>query len=72
MYSGVIALGGPKSWEGILASLYFILLVILGNCILYNYNRDPTLITLRNCQPRVTYSNVNSMKSILKNDLVPG
>ena len=34
MYSGVIALGGPKSWTGIGASLYFILLVILGNCIL--------------------------------------
>ena len=34
MYSGVNALGGPKSWEGIGASLYFILLVILGNCIL--------------------------------------
>lgn len=34
MYSGVNALGGPKSWGGIGASLYFILLVILGNCIL--------------------------------------
>ena len=34
MYNGVNALGGPKSWEGIGASLYFILLVILGNCIL--------------------------------------
>ena len=34
MYNGVNALGGPKSWGGIGASLYFILLVILGNCIL--------------------------------------
>ena len=34
MYSGVTALGGPKSLEGILGSLYFILLVVLGNCIL--------------------------------------
>lgn len=41
MYSGVNALGGPKSWGGIGASLYFILLVILGNCIL-----DPTSVYL--------------------------
>ena len=41
MYSGVNALGGPKSWGGIGASLYFILLVILGNCIL-----DPTGVYL--------------------------
>jgi len=34
MYSGVMALGGPHKPEGILASLYFVLLVILGNCIL--------------------------------------
>ena len=34
MYSGVMALGGPHKPAGILASLYFVLLVILGNCIL--------------------------------------
>ena len=34
MYSGVMALGGPHKPGGILASLYFVLLVILGNCIL--------------------------------------
>lgn len=35
MYNGINALGGPHTWEGILVSLYFILLVILGNCILF-------------------------------------
>ena len=34
MYSGITALGGPHSRDGILGSLYFILLVVLGNCIL--------------------------------------
>ena len=34
MYNGVMALGGPHKPGGILASLYFVLLVILGNCIL--------------------------------------
>ena len=34
MYSGVIAHGGPHEATGIAASLYFVLLVILGNCIL--------------------------------------
>ena len=34
MYSGINALGGPHELGGILGSLYFILLVILGNCIL--------------------------------------
>ena len=34
MYSGVMALGGPHKAEGVAASLYFVLLVILGNCIL--------------------------------------
>lgn len=34
MYSGVKALGGPHSAAGVAASLYFVLLVILGNCIL--------------------------------------
>ena len=34
MYNGVMALGGPHEPEGIVASLYFVLLVILGNCIL--------------------------------------
>lgn len=34
MYSGVKAYGGPHEASGIAASLYFVLLVILGNCIL--------------------------------------
>lgn len=35
MYRGITAFGGPKSVRGMLASLYFISLVILGNCILF-------------------------------------
>ena len=34
MYSGVKAYGGPHEVSGIAVSLYFVLLVILGNCIL--------------------------------------
>ncbi|KAJ7334442.1 Voltage-dependent L-type calcium channel subunit alpha-1D [Desmophyllum pertusum] len=34
MYSGVQAFGGPGKAGGIATSLYFVLLVILGNCIL--------------------------------------
>lgn len=34
MYSGVKAYGGPHEASGIAVSLYFVLLVILGNCIL--------------------------------------
>ena len=34
MYEGVVASGGPHSVKGIASSLYFVLLVILGNCIL--------------------------------------
>jgi hypothetical protein len=34
MYEGILASGGPYTITGILASLYFIGLVILGNCIL--------------------------------------
>ena len=33
MYNGIVASGGPHTIQGILSSLYFISLVILGNCI---------------------------------------
>lgn len=33
MYNGIVASGGPHTVQGILSSLYFISLVILGNCI---------------------------------------
>lgn len=33
MYHGIVASGGPHAILGILSSLYFISLVILGNCI---------------------------------------
>lgn len=43
MYDGIVASGGPHTIGGILSSLYFVSLVILGNCILeflneVNYN----------------------------------
>ena len=34
MYDGIVASGGPHTITGILSSLYFVSLVILGNCIL--------------------------------------
>ena len=34
MYNGVNAYGGPKTVGGLVISLYFVLLVIFGNCIL--------------------------------------
>jgi hypothetical protein len=34
MNNGIIAYGGPHSVQGVAVSLYFILLVIIGNCIL--------------------------------------
>lgn len=37
MYDGIESAGGPKSVWGILASLYFVALVIIGDCILYSY-----------------------------------
>ena len=35
MYQGIKAYGGPKSFNGSLVSLYFVALVIVGNCILF-------------------------------------
>ena len=35
MYDGVVASGGPHSVKGLGVSLYFVLLVVLGNCILF-------------------------------------
>lgn len=35
MYDGIMSLGGPKTAEGLAVSLYFVLLVVLGNCILF-------------------------------------
>ena len=35
MYNGVNAYKGPKAPEGVLSSLYFVLLVIFGNCIFF-------------------------------------
>ena len=35
MYFGISASGGPKSFKGMLVSLYFVALVIIGNCILF-------------------------------------
>ena len=34
MYDGIVASNGPHTITGILSSLYFVSLVILGNCIL--------------------------------------
>lgn len=34
MYDGIVASKGPHTITGILSSLYFVSLVILGNCIL--------------------------------------
>eukprot|EP00794_Sanderia_malayensis_P006128 gene6128-6833_t len=36
MYEGVIANGGPKKWDGLILSLYFVGLVIIGNYVLLN------------------------------------
>ena len=33
MYQGIKAYGGPKSLGGSIVSLYFVALVIVGNCI---------------------------------------
>ena len=33
MYDGIVASGGPHKITGMLSSLYFVSLVILGNCI---------------------------------------
>lgn len=33
MYEGIVAFGGPKSAKGLAISLYFVTLVVLGNCI---------------------------------------
>lgn len=55
MYSGVMALGGPHKAEGILASLYFVLLVILGNCILE---------TIRSAQQIVSTEVLNGMVKV--------
>ena len=33
MYDGIMSLGGPKTANGLAGSLYFVLLVVLGNCI---------------------------------------
>ena len=38
MYQGIKAYGGPKSFNGSLVSLYFVALVIVGNCILFLLN----------------------------------
>ena len=38
MYDGVTALNGPKTLKGLaIAFAYFVTLVILGNCILFNF-----------------------------------
>ena len=41
MYDGVVSTGGPKSFVGLLSSLYFVLLVVLGNCILFRQSSTP-------------------------------
>ena len=35
MYDGIMSLGGPKNANGLGGSLYFVLLVVLGNCIFF-------------------------------------
>lgn len=50
MYSGVMALGGPHEPGGILASLYFVLLVILGNYTLLNVFLAIAVDNLANAQ----------------------
>ena len=47
MYDGIVASKGPHTITGILSSLYFVSLVILGNCIL-----KPIL---RGCRKGSTY-----------------
>ncbi|XP_078343776.1 voltage-dependent L-type calcium channel subunit alpha-1D-like isoform X1 [Oculina patagonica] len=50
MYSGVKALGGPHSASGVAASLYFVLLVILGNYTLLNVFLAIAVDNLANAQ----------------------
>ncbi|XP_068695384.1 voltage-dependent calcium channel type A subunit alpha-1-like isoform X1 [Montipora foliosa] len=50
MYSGINALGGPHKLGGILGSLYFILLVILGNYTLLNVFLAIAVDNLANAQ----------------------
>lgn len=50
MYSGITALGGPHSRDGILGSLYFILLVVLGNYTLLNVFLAIAVDNLANAQ----------------------
>ena len=48
MYNGIRSRGGPYGW-GALASLYFIILVLFGNCKLIFYNTEiKNLFTTRN------------------------
>ncbi|XP_057298022.1 voltage-dependent L-type calcium channel subunit alpha-1S-like isoform X2 [Hydractinia symbiolongicarpus] len=50
MYRGITAFGGPKSVRGMLASLYFISLVILGNYTLLNVFLAIAVDNLANAQ----------------------
>ncbi|XP_022780550.1 voltage-dependent N-type calcium channel subunit alpha-1B-like isoform X2 [Stylophora pistillata] len=50
MYSGVIAYGGPHNPKGIAVSLYFVLLVILGNYTLLNVFLAIAVDNLANAQ----------------------
>ena len=39
MYNGILAYGGP-SFPGIMVSVYFIILFVVGNCILRRHAGD--------------------------------
>ena len=43
MYDGVVSKGGPHSIVGLGVSLYFVLLVVLGNCILLFLSAERSL-----------------------------
>ena len=40
MYNGINAYGGANDPKGLAFGLYFVLLVIIGNCILLSINND--------------------------------
>ncbi|XP_065072313.1 voltage-dependent L-type calcium channel subunit alpha-1D-like [Rhopilema esculentum] len=50
MYNGISAAGGPKSFKGMLVSLYFVALVIIGNYTLLNVFLAIAVDNLANAQ----------------------
>lgn len=64
MYNGIVASGGPHTIQGILSSLYFISLVILGNCI---FAKD--VISFINLQFTIFFWKYIPLKPIFANKL---